>query len=122
MSFLSPEFFLQAFLAAFGAGGVSVFVGAWRDKHKADAEASKEDATAADIIEGAAGRQVIRFEKEISDLKAELGAERILSKESRELNIKVMANLREREAWEREVVAVLHANGQDVRPPPRLEL
>lgn len=122
MSFTSPEVIIQILVALFGAGGVSVLVGAWRDKRKADAEASKEDATAADIIEGASGRQVLRFEKEIKDLQRERDDERQVNKDQRELNRKLIENIRAREEWEREVVIVTRQAGIALRPPPTLVL
>lgn len=136
MSFFSPEFIIQFLIAVTSAGGISAIVGAYRDKRKADAQAGKEDASAAEIIEGAAGRSVLRLEKQVHGLDLELEEERKQSTEARGMareakaevrslqaeNEMLVANQLEHEAWDKEVMEALTNAGISIRQPPALQL
>ena len=129
MSFLSAEFIIQLLIAATSAGGISAGFNAWRDKRKADAEAGKEDASAADIIESAAGRSVTRLEAQLQRVDDELDAERDERRNAqrevrtlRRVNEVLLQNQREHAAWDREVIEVLRANNIVIRTPPVLHI
>jgi hypothetical protein len=122
VSFLSAEFFIQLFVAAFGAGGVSVLVGGWRDKRKADAEAGKEDATAADVIQGTSKRAVEWIDQQLRAVQLELVAEQRKTRDLEEVNRKLIVSIRNHEDWDVEVVREMQTHGITLRPPPRLSL
>lgn len=122
MSFLSAEFMIQMVVAMFGAGGISVFVNGWRDKRKADAEAGKENASAADVIQGSSKRQVEWLDGRLVAINIELQKEKLRSNELEEKNLKLVRSIRAHEEWDEEVVREMSRHGITLRPPPRLEL
>ncbi|AOE44614.1 hypothetical protein SEA_JUMBO_39 [Gordonia phage Jumbo] len=115
MNLDSAQFWVQLAVTLLSTGGLFGGYQIWRDRKKADAEAKKEDATAADIIQGSAAREIDRINRVLEE-------ERKLSISRKRAGAKLYYHMRAHEEWDRKLLRKLSEAGIEVELPPHLAL
>ncbi|USH45038.1 hypothetical protein SEA_CAMERICO_42 [Gordonia phage Camerico] len=111
----TAQFWVQLGVTFLGTSGIVGGYQIYRDRRKADAEAKKENATAAELIQGIAAREIDRIDKLLRD-------ERLLSGERRAAGVKLYRHIQRHEEWDRQLIQKLEEYGVQVEPPPELVL
>lgn len=115
MTLDSAQFWVQALITFVGTGGLLGGLQIWRDRRKADAEAGKENASAAEIISDTAASRLIEMAEELKETKR-------LSNTRRRAGSKLLNYVHSHERWDQMMLDKLADNGIIIDPPPRLVL
>lgn len=109
------QFWVQLLVTLLSTGGLFGGYQIWRDRKKADAEANKEDASAADIIQGSAAREIQRINGEMEKIRGQ-------SLIRKRAGTRLYYHQRAHERWDREIMSRLRSLGIEVDEPPLLIL
>lgn len=115
MNLDTVQFWIQLGITFLGTGGVLGGYQIYRNRRKADAEAKKENATAADLIQGIAAREVDRIDQLLQ-------SERLLSGERRQAGVKLYRHIQRHAEWDRRLLEKLEEYGVQIEQPPELIL
>ncbi|AKL88207.1 hypothetical protein GMA3_30 [Gordonia phage GMA3] len=115
MNLDEAQFWVQLAVTLLSTGGLFGGYKIWSDRKKADAEVNKEDASAADIIQGSAAREIQR----INETMEKMRKESLIRKRA---GAKLYYHQRSHERWDLEMMTKLRELGISVDEPPRILL
>lgn len=129
MDLNTAQFWIENGITLLGAGGFVALLSIWRDRRKADAEAKKagsdaglSDASAIDILQGTAARELTRLNDELQKERDARIEDRKLSRVRKRAGAKLYDYLLDHEDWDRKVIAKFSELGVTIDEPPALHL